>query len=234
MDAISASASYDRQSFLLQASFQYESQNASVQTTSGPNGRQDIVQLGSQSMSIELSLEIVVERAQGRVASRMAPHVPENAPAWGLRRQMDDFSPEAVSQRIVDFATGFLGAYLENHGDEPADAATTAFADLIRGAIEEGFDQARDILGAMSALSPEIADSIQQTFDLTMQRLDEFFAQLRGDAPGDVVDLANIPEGTMIEAQQERISLSISLSYTRETQSVSVTQQVGSEVNATA
>ena len=45
---------------------------------------------------------------------------------------------------------------------------------LIRGAIEEGFQKAREFLEGITKLSETIDQNISRTFELTNQYLDEF------------------------------------------------------------
>jgi hypothetical protein len=70
------------------------------------------------------------------------------------------WNAENTSQRIVDFAVQFLGAF-EGTGGE--------FLDVIKGAIDEGFKQARDLLGE---LPDQVGALVNDTHELVMQKLD--------------------------------------------------------------
>jgi len=70
------------------------------------------------------------------------------------------WNAENTSQRIVDFATSFFSAF-KGAGEE--------FLSIIKGAIEEGFAQAKDLLGE---LPTPVNNLVNQTYDLTMQKLD--------------------------------------------------------------
>jgi hypothetical protein len=72
------------------------------------------------------------------------------------------WNAENTSQRIVDFALSFYGAHGEN-GQE--------FYDKIKGAIDEGFKEARSILGELPEGVSKLADS---TYKLTMEKLDSW------------------------------------------------------------
>ncbi len=65
------------------------------------------------------------------------------------------FSPEAVSDRIVNFAKAISGGDTEKY-------------DLLKDAIEKGFNEARELLGGSL---PEISDL---TYDLVMDKLDNW------------------------------------------------------------
>jgi hypothetical protein len=75
------------------------------------------------------------------------------------------WNAENTSQRIVDFAVSFHGAF---------DGAGKDFLDTIRAAVDEGFKQARDSLGK---LPDEVDALVSATYDLVMKKLDEWAAQ---------------------------------------------------------
>jgi gas vesicle protein len=84
------------------------------------------------------------------------------------------WNAENTSQRIVDFAVQFLDAY-KGSGEE--------FLNTIKSAIEEGFKQAKDLLGD---LPDKVNNLVSDTHDLVMQKLDKW-AESKGIA-------ANQPE----------------------------------------
>ncbi len=85
-----------------------------------------------------------------------------------------DFSPEATANRIVSFAVGFFGSFQANHQEDgPADQID-GFTEMIKGAVEQGFAEARDILEGIGDISPETASNIDATFNLVMSGIDEF------------------------------------------------------------
>ena len=53
-------------------------------------------------------------------------------------------------------------------------AQISGFAELIKGAIEEGFASAKDLLAGLGEISPAVQAKIDETFDLTMQGIDSF------------------------------------------------------------
>ena len=85
-----------------------------------------------------------------------------------------DTSPEATARRIVDFAGGFLDRFVQNHALESGKSQIQGFMSLVRGAIVEGFQQARDFLEGITKLSETIDSNISKTFELTNQYLDDF------------------------------------------------------------
>jgi len=88
-----------------------------------------------------------------------------------------DFSPTATAQRIVEFATGFFGQFQNNNADQGGAEQLDGFASLIKGAIEEGFASAQDILEGLGEIASGIQSDIDETFQLTMKGIDDFVAE---------------------------------------------------------
>jgi len=72
----------------------------------------------------------------------------------------EEWNAENTSQRIVDFAVSFFDAF-EGSGDE--------FLSTIKAAIEEGFKQAREMLGD---LPDQVSGLVDDTYNLVMEKLD--------------------------------------------------------------
>lgn len=79
------------------------------------------------------------------------------------------WNAENTSQRIVDFAVQFLDAF-KGSGEE--------YLNTIKAAIEEGFKQAKDLLGD---LPDQVNSLVKDTHDLVMQKLDKW-AESKGFA----------------------------------------------------
>ena len=90
-----------------------------------------------------------------------------------------DFSPEAVAERIVSFATGFFGTYAERHDDMGRNEQLDSFMQLIGGAIEQGFEEAREILDGLGVFQGQVADNANRTYELIQQKLAAFAEQAR-------------------------------------------------------
>ncbi len=72
----------------------------------------------------------------------------------------EEWNAENTSQRIVDFAVSFFDAF-EGAGDE--------FLSTIKDAVEEGFKQAREMLGELPG---QVSSLIDDTYELVMEKLD--------------------------------------------------------------
>lgn len=86
---------------------------------------------------------------------------------------MEYIRPENTSQRILNFATGFLSAYQANHTDSSEEENIDEFTAMMTDAIQEGFDQAEQILGDFENLG-SIGESIKKTYDLVMKGLEDY------------------------------------------------------------
>jgi len=76
------------------------------------------------------------------------------------------WNAENTSQRIVDFATSFFSAF-EGKGEE--------FLNMMKSAIDEGFSQAREILGAVPE---EVGALTDETYALVMEKIDNWAAEM--------------------------------------------------------
>ncbi len=93
----------------------------------------------------------------------------EDAYAMGV-----DFSPEATAERIVAFSTQFFSAFQEQHPEIRGEDSLTSFINVIKGGIEQGFDEAKTILEGVKVLTGSIAENIEKTYELVQQGL-QFF-----------------------------------------------------------
>lgn len=87
-----------------------------------------------------------------------------------------DNSPEGTAGRIVSLSTAFFGAFQQQHSELKGDEALNRFMDTIRGGIEKGFKEARNILQGLKVLGGDIASNIDKTYELVQKGLDDFVA----------------------------------------------------------
>jgi hypothetical protein len=127
--------------------------------------------LGDQPLSLALktALQGINEALQ---ASGVESSV-EDAYESGL-----DFSPEATAERIVSFSTQFLGDFREQNPDMSEEESLNAFMDVIGSGIDQGFGEAKDILGGLNVLEGEVSDTIDTTYDLVQKGLQAFVDSL--------------------------------------------------------
>ena len=122
-------------------------------------------------LSDEERTNLVVERALARLRSV----VDDAKEELGIEEGSPlDISPEATAGRIVGFALNFFDRYAKKNGLENNEEGRKQFADFIGGAISQGIEEARGILGALNALDPDTGSNIDKTASIITSRLDEF------------------------------------------------------------
>ena len=97
-----------------------------------------------------------------------------------LKASEADHSPSVTAKLIVDFAVGFFARFKANHSEDPGNAQVEGFTELVKGAVEAGFQDASDILGKIGDISGDIEADIDETFQLAMKGIDDFAAEQRG------------------------------------------------------
>ncbi|GGO80771.1 hypothetical protein GCM10011348_18210 [Marinobacterium nitratireducens] len=127
------------------------------------------VSISTGNRSLELVYRAAVDKLNELLADDLGPDALQYAIDNGL-----DVSPEATAGRILSMSTAFLPAYLEQHPELGEDEGRARFIDLIRGGIEQGFSEARDILQGLGVLEGDIAANIDTTWELVQQGLDDY------------------------------------------------------------
>ncbi|MEJ2795675.1 DUF5610 domain-containing protein [Iodobacter sp. LRB] len=87
-----------------------------------------------------------------------------------------DNSPEGTAGRIVALSTGFYDAFAKQRLGQDPDKIAEEFTKVIRGGVEQGFKEARDILKSLQVLDGSIASNVDKTYDLVQKGLDDFLA----------------------------------------------------------
>ncbi len=139
-------------------------------------------QLGAKDQPLSLLYKSAIENLNEMLAPELGENAIQNAYESGV-----DVSPEATAERIVSFATGFLPNYQQNNPELTGDDALNGFIDLIGGAIQKGFDEARGILESLQVLEGGVASGIDQTYQLVQQGLADFRELMNGrDGVGEI------------------------------------------------
>lgn len=143
-------------------SLKYESMNfqqsiTALQTESDPEKIKELTQyIKDEFISIKKALFKLVSGIDDATETKSVQKKSFEIPEY--------WNAENTSQRIVDFAVSFYGLVNEN-GEE--------YINKIKNAIEDGFKQARDIMGD---LPQEVEDLVNETFNATMSKLDTWAA----------------------------------------------------------
>ena len=132
----------------------------------------DTVQFGANgAVSNGQAMQVVLERA----FEQLRAVVTEARDQLGIPEgTVLDTSPEATAHRIADFALGAFDRWHENHGELGEEEAREQFAAFIGGAISQGIEEARGILTALKALTPEVNTNIDTTYSIIQDRLNDF------------------------------------------------------------
>lgn len=139
------------------------------------------IKSGDQSMS--LLFKTTIENLNETLAPEFGPNAidaPAVTGAGGL-----DVSPQATADRIVSLSTGLFQLYQESNPDKDLATALKDFSELISGAIDKGFAEARKILDGLGVLQGDIASNIDQTYDLVQAGLQAFIDRINGESAGD-------------------------------------------------
>lgn len=88
-----------------------------------------------------------------------------------------DMSPAATANRLVDFATGLLGAYREQNGELSEAEQTKGFEQTLRESINAGYETAISELKLMGYSDEDLAIT-RETMSLVDDGLSAFFTDL--------------------------------------------------------
>ncbi|MBI2058766.1 MAG: DUF5610 domain-containing protein [Nitrospirae bacterium] len=122
------------------------------------SGPATVVSLSYKSLDLRISMD--------------DSEVKELEESGGAKPALEDkFSPEAVSDRIIDFIKGLFQTF---QGQDPNGDVNTFAGEVARG-VEEGFAQAKELLKSMDMLTESLAKTIGETHRLTVDKLGNFF-----------------------------------------------------------
>jgi len=144
-------------------------QTQTTQLSAVVNG--DKIEIGFSSVSTEETIRIVTEKSLEKLLAVVNDARAELGIPVG---QAIDTSPEATADRIVDFALGAFSRFQDNHPELEGQDARQAFSEFIFGAIEQGIQEARDILTALNALDEGTNTVIDNISQIIQSRLNEF------------------------------------------------------------
>ncbi|WP_046351419.1 DUF5610 domain-containing protein [Janthinobacterium sp. B9-8] len=87
-----------------------------------------------------------------------------------------DNSPEGTAGRIVALSTGFYEAFAKQRPGQDPEKIAEEFTKVIRGGVEQGFKEAKEILKSLQVLDGTIASNVEKTYELVQKGLDDFLA----------------------------------------------------------
>ncbi|MFT5705166.1 MAG: hypothetical protein ACI8SK_001121 [Shewanella sp.] len=137
---------------------------------------QQEVNLSSSNEPLTLLYRAAIEA----INEKLAPTMGDNALQTVYNNEVDT-SPEATADRIVSFATNFFSLYQDQNSNMELDEQITSFMEIIGGAVDQGFDEAKDILKGLQVLKGDIASGVEQTYSLVQEGLLAFKESLSSD-----------------------------------------------------
>ncbi len=119
------------------------------------------------------SMTLLYQTAIDHINSLLSPELDANALQKAYQGGLD-VSPQATADRIVSMSTTFFSQYKEAHPDKNLETALKDFVSLIGGGIDQGFSEARDILGGLKVLEGDIATNVDKTYERVQAGLKAF------------------------------------------------------------
>jgi hypothetical protein len=143
------------------------------------------VNIGAKDQSLALLLNTAIDKINELLAPTLGEDAIQKAADSGM-----DISPEATAERIVSLSTAFYNAFKEQNSEDEESVVLQKFMDTIGKGIDQGFQEARDILEGLKVLEGDIASNIDQTYTLVQDKLAAFEAMIteRGTENNSPVD----------------------------------------------
>lgn len=133
------------------------------------------VALNSSNEPLALVLKTALTGINEALAPQLGPNAIEQA-------QSQDNTPEGTASRIVALSTAFYDAYRQQHPGGDEDTTLQNFVSTLQRGVDQGFKEARDILGGLQVLKGDIASNIDKTYALVQQGYADFLTAHRSGA----------------------------------------------------
>ena len=123
-------------------------------------------------------LTLVYKTAIDNINEQLKPTMGDNAIQNAMSQ---DNSPEGTAGRIVSLSTGLFDLYKQSFPGEDESAVLDRFMKVIQSGVDEGFKEAKGILGGMGVMDMKVGDStiggnIDKTYTLIQQGFADFIA----------------------------------------------------------
>ena len=128
------------------------------------------------SDQIQVTLTQAYQKMQATVESRF-PAVNTTDPAADVSAEDNDYSPQAVADRIVGFITDRLAQEKANGASQ--ERLQSLYQQALKG-VEQGLREGRDIIDAQGLFSGDTKDTFYQTVNLVADRLQQLGEELFG------------------------------------------------------
>ncbi|SDO44936.1 DUF5610 domain-containing protein [Ectopseudomonas guguanensis] len=142
--------------------------------------------------------------AQATLANRLAEKL--GVPPGSLSGSRDDYTPEKVAGRILDF----IEQRLQSEAAAGADSAKLGkLLSQAREGVEKGFAEARKILDGMGVLKGQVASDIDDTYKRIQDGLGDLDRRFGGAAPSTSSPVAMAGYSERFSALAETFDLSV-------------------------
>ncbi len=131
----------------------------------------DRFELSADIATAGTAFRIVTERVMARI--EVAVEQARELLGVGPGAPMDT-SPEATAERIFNFATGFFDTYQAQHPELDDETAREQFVELVWDAVQQGIQEARDILTAIAPISESVNAGIDKIAYILENRFTQF------------------------------------------------------------
>jgi len=148
----------------------YERLTIMSDTTTDTANMKSVRDIVDISASSQYSSQLILEKVNENIAEKFGAISAADVDVLSGT----DTSPENTSKTIFDFAISFYDAYKEQRAGEDEGEVLDDFVSTIRGAIDDGFAEALDILSGMPGFNDEISAGIDETYDYLQEMLDDF------------------------------------------------------------
>ena len=155
----------------------YKTNNKSKSSSSSSLSADDTINVGMED--IYKSLTVLADEITGKLNDILG----EDAPAGGIASlNPEDFTPEKTADIIVKGTTAMMDIYAKQNPNLEGEELLNSFMKTIRGGIDEGYNQAKSILGDVGAFEFDgVEDGISKTMSLVEEKLQAFEDQWRKD-----------------------------------------------------
>ncbi len=132
---------------------------------------------GDPSKAIEDSLKMTFQAAIEKLNEVLQADLGEYAiSAESLKNQggMEHWTPENTAGRIISGSTAFLAGFQTAHPELEGEALINKFMEVVGGGLQQGFEEAKGILGDLEVFNGKVEDNFTKTLSLVEKGLENF------------------------------------------------------------
>ncbi len=146
-----------------------------IQGTFGQNeddASSNALNFGDLSKGLSISAQKILEKINALLKNDLPDGVQSLKP--------EDVTPEATADRIVQGATAFYDLYAKQHPELEGEELLTSFMETIRGGINEGYNDAFNILEGLGAFEfDSVKSGVERTKELIEGKLVQYENYMR-------------------------------------------------------